>query len=246
MGDDNTTPFRLFSLLSAIFTVDAMARRPAAARGAQRFDPIGLPTPGYKSCMDVYRSDLLLLGDRQMKRKSARAKRVLAAAILFGVMATPAQAVVVNYFDDTGLLQLDTEGLDFVGLLVSGPNFTPGCILCDGDSLPLPTAPPPSLAFYAVGFVSGTTQWIRTFPLTGDGPIGVFDLSIGATGLTDADFPPLFGDPSNPTWSFQFLTDSQGPFFGNVNVVSNGNDVPEPGSIVLFLLGGLMLLRRRC
>ena len=78
-------------------------------------------------------------------------------------------------------------GEDFVGLIVSGPDFRPGCILCDGDSLPALT--PPGFAFFTQGFIAGSTQWVRTFPLSGPGPVGVFDLSIGPTGLTDADFP---------------------------------------------------------
>lgn len=96
-----------------------------------------------------------------------------------------------------GTLLLDTDGFDggVVAMLVGGPNVSvaPGCDLCNNQQLPTSSL---SGDTYTVGFAAGSTQWVRTSPLSGRGFLGVI-----GTGYTDntgavqnswpADFPPF-------------------------------------------------------
>ena len=145
-------------------------------------------------------------------------------------------------FREAGYLVLDTDGADFAALLVadSAAHFFNGCILCDGDGI---NFPPPPGHFYTVGNINDSTQWVRTFPLNGPGPGGVFDLARGPGGLPQSYFDEIFQDPAGGgNWSFRYSTDSSGQFFSNVTKV-----VPEPGSfglLAMALLGCLGWRRR--
>ena len=117
---------------------------------------------------------------------------------------------------DAGTLSLDTDGCDFVALLVSSPDLTGDCVVCDGSVLENPNQPfPNNMHTFTHGFINGSTQWIRTLPLVSDGPIGIFDMAV-SPGLEGADFPPLFdGDQ----WSVTLAKDDGGVIYTNVTVV---------------------------
>ena len=140
---------------------------------------------------------------------------------------------------DAGTLTLDTDGADFAALLVSDveAHFFNGCILCDGGSGPCNT--PSNCHFFTAGNIHGSSQWIRTHPLSGPGPIGIFDLGLGLAGLDSSYFQEVFDDQlAEDLWSFRFSTDSSGQFFSNVTIV------PEPSAMLLCVAGVPWVLRR--
>ncbi len=196
--------------------------------------------------------------------------KFLAAASLLALVCSASFAQSVYYFPTDGLtattsvgdislpagtLTVDTEGLDMVTLLVAGPNGVTNCDLCDNGFLPDPGNPPFFVSTWTQGFISGSTQWIRTAPLQGPGYVGVvgqdanpngffpdFGLTNLGPGLTQADFPQLFASKAEGGGSFLFATDQALEVVGNVIIV------PEPASFSLLSLAGLAimgLIRRR-
>lgn len=138
-----------------------------------------------------------------------------------------------------GYLQVDTDGNQFDGVLVGSPtDFSePGvCLLCDGGPICC-IFPGGSPWFYTVGYYQGYTLWLRTFPLVGSGPVGIFDLADDESG--GAIFPP---NPRLGNSSVLFGSYGQS-FHFDVTLVR----VPEPGTSALLCLGclALLLFRRR-
>ncbi len=136
------------------------------------------------------------------------------------------------YFADTGSLQLDTDGWDFVLVMVSTPHplSTRYCVLCDTDLI--------AGQQYTAGFILESSQWIRVDPLIGSGPAGVFELSTGLAGLSRGDFPRRYDLEDGQVvdddgdWSVIFMTDAADLFFTNVTIFSDGMREPiitDPG-----------------
>ena len=167
-----------------------------------------------------------------------------------------------------------------IAVFVSGPDVSlppngaglPGCDLCDelsGFAKNLPQTPAGVGSNWTTGFSQGSTQWVRTSPLSGLGFRGVigtgyittdtsttvntwptdfppffvvpdFGLANYGPGLTEADFPGLFDDGSGTLFNVRFATDDGRDLFGNVTVV-----VPEPVSLSLAGIGLLCVARLR-
>ncbi len=200
-----------------------------------------------------------------MKAQLHRIGMVLGTVVLLTGIGN---AQAVYYFPEDGLTQLtsageislpagtltvDTEGLDMVTLLVSGPDGLANCDLCDNGFLPDPGNPPFFVSTWTVGFINGSTQWIRTAPLQGTGYVGVvgqdpdpsgffpdFGLTNLGPGLTEADFPGIFG-PTEGGSAVTFATNGGDELFLDVTVVR----VPEPSAIFLLVLGAIGLIRRK-
>lgn len=135
-----------------------------------------------------------------------------------------------------GVLLLDTDGTDLSGVLVSSPTdfSAPGvCILCEGGSYPSTTWP--FQVFFTVGYINGWTQWLRSFPLSGPGPIGIFHLADDEMG--NAVFPPR---PEFNGFSAAFENDAAITWYFDVTLVR----VSEPGTSGLLALAMMLLLRR--
>ncbi len=142
-----------------------------------------------------------------------------------------------------GVLTLDTDGVanDIVAILVGGPNVLADCDLCAGVNLPTQS---PAHSQWTVGFSGGSSQWIRTSPLSGDGFKGVIGtacydaadqlqswpadgggLDFPEAGLADygpglaaGSFDEVFSDGVD-NWSVLLATDAGGQIFTNVTVI---------------------------
>jgi hypothetical protein len=178
-----------------------------------------------------------------------------------------------------GTMLVDTDGtaFDMVAIFIGGPNVTPSgsntLDLADGDHLPMSsdcfTASTWTVGFSPVG--GGSTQWIRTNPLTTDGFKGVIGTGYFTTpgdtqqnhwcadfppfldyptnglanyglGLTEDDFLKIFGPGGEGQFSVQIATDDGRSYFTDVTIV------PEPATLSLLGMAAVALagfLRRR-
>lgn len=169
-----------------------------------------------------------------------------------------------------GTLTVDSDGADLVAMFVGGADVsTAGCALCDGQNLPGADALA-GASTWTLGFSAGSSQWIRTNPLQGNGFRGVIGNNFIDGSDTSqpwpADVPPFlnFSDPNagianyglgasfnavfndgtgEALWEAQWATDASGGGFTNVTMVA----IPEPAGASLFGFAclGLLGLRRR-
>ncbi|MEM8681488.1 MAG: hypothetical protein AAGF97_19245 [Planctomycetota bacterium] len=105
------------------------------------------------------------------------------------------------YYDpESGVMCLDTGITDLVAVFIEGPDVSElGCELCDGMNLPGEDALGNS-STWTVGFINGSTQWIRTNPLQGRGFVGAIgEYFVDGNGVEQAwpeDFPPFLDFPA--------------------------------------------------
>ncbi|MEM8681329.1 MAG: hypothetical protein AAGF97_18435, partial [Planctomycetota bacterium] len=77
-----------------------------------------------------------------------------------------------RYDPDTGIMTVDSGSHDLVAIFIEGPDVTATCNLCDGENLPGEDELV-NISTWTQGFINGSTQWIRTNPLSGRGFIGL-------------------------------------------------------------------------
>ena len=118
--------------------------------------------------------------------------------VLFTTLGWAQHAI---YDRATGIVHINSGFSDLVAVFIEGPDVsTPlaGCSLCDGMNLP-GTDALSDASTWTVGFINGSTQWIRTNPLQGRGFVGVMaDYYVDGNGMTQAwpdDFPPFLDFP---------------------------------------------------
>ena len=140
---------------------------------------------------------------------------------LFGESGAPGDDFPdVYYYQDTGLLQVDTDGAGLVALVINTQaqfvhhEQQSPCLLCDGDVI--------EGQQFAAAYINNSSQWVRIDPIVGSGPLGTIDLSIGLSGLDIDDFPARFeGQDELPTWSVIYASDRD-TYSTNVSVVVSG------------------------
>ena len=181
-----------------------------------------------------------------------------------GTIATPT----------VGAVYLDTDGNDAVAFFVGGDDVsTNGCELCDGENMPGVDAIS-DVSEWTVGAIGGSTQWIRSSPLSGRGFAGVAtsmfldDMDAAQPWPMDVEFPPgniIFDFPGEglgfanygPNAMFdQVLDDGLGEATWSAQMATNSGavfytnvtpiGVPEPTALGLLSLAvfGLFGMRR--
>ncbi|MEM8681330.1 MAG: Ig-like domain-containing protein [Planctomycetota bacterium] len=111
------------------------------------------------------------------------------------------QFPTANYDPVTGIMSIDSDGIDLVAVFIEGPDVSQGmgCNLCDGMNLPAEDPSGFDASSWTLGFINGSSQWIRTNPLQGRGFVGtIADSFIDGTGNTQPwpdDFPPFLDFP---------------------------------------------------
>ena len=156
-------------------------------------------------------------------------------------LSSMATAQKVIFDPATGIMNVDSQGVDLVAVFIEGPDATGICNLCDGMQLPAEDPDGFDASTWTLGFINGSSQWIRTNPLQGRGFVGVIaEDFIDGDGVTQPwpdDFPPFLDFPDEGRGIAQYPLGTTCDDFGLVTFASDDGStrpscficLPEPG-----------------
>ncbi|MEM8681712.1 MAG: Ig-like domain-containing protein [Planctomycetota bacterium] len=126
---------------------------------------------------------------------------VIGLAIVLASATSLVWAQKATYDPFTGIMHVDSGDIDLVAVFIEGPDVSAGqgCNLCDGMNLPAEDPAGFDASTWTLGFINGSSQWIRTNPLQGRGFVGtIADSFIDGMGNEQPwpeDFPPFLDFP---------------------------------------------------
>ncbi|MEM8681045.1 MAG: PEP-CTERM sorting domain-containing protein [Planctomycetota bacterium] len=166
-----------------------------------------------------------------------------------------------TYDPMTGIMTVDSGNIDLVAVFIEGPDVSAGmgCNLCDGMQMPAEDPAGFDASTWTLGFINGSSQWIRTNPLQGRGFVGtIADSFVDGMGMDQPwpdDFPPFLDFPDVGGGIANYGTGLGAGDFGLVTYASDDGStttsgvtvIPEPATAGLLSIAGLALLglRRR-
>ena len=158
-------------------------------------------------------------------------------ASLWVVGGASAQPPMPVYDPVTRIMTIKSgDSFDIVAVFIEGPDVsTVGCNLCDGMNLPGDDVGLSDASSWTVGFFAGSTQWIRTNPLSGRGFTGVMsDFWTDGNDMPQA-WPQDFFILDFPDEGLGIATYPQGTQFsdfGTVTFVANDGSTFETSLVI--------------
>ena len=139
-----------------------------------------------------------------------------------------AQLPSANYDSLTGIMTVDSGEYDLVAIIIEGPDATLNCNLCDGMNLPGTNATDDT-STWTLGFVNGSTQWIRTDPLMGRGFVGEIASHYIDGSMTQQpwpmDNPPFLDFPDEGLGIATYPTGLPSSAFGTITFATDDGSV---------------------
>ncbi|MEM8680293.1 MAG: hypothetical protein AAGF97_13175 [Planctomycetota bacterium] len=166
-------------------------------------------------------------------------RRLCLTFVVVAGLSSTAMAQKLIFDPATGIMNVDSQGVDLVAVFIEGPDVTGTCNLCDGENLPGTDALTAST--WTLGFINGSSQWIRTNPLQGRGFVGVIaEEFVDGDGLIQPwpeDFPPFLDYPEEGLGIASYPIGTTCDDFGTFTYASDDGSsgtgclicLPEPG-----------------